>query len=71
MDDFRQGKDVEYFDYKRKYEGIFINGKKNGRGKEYIKNDNDKYTVIFDGEYLNDYKLHGKEYYKNGKLKFE
>ena len=51
-----------------KYEGEFIDGKKNGKGKEYY--NNYFYDLLFDGEYLNNYKLKGKEYYKNGKLKF-
>jgi len=44
-------------------------GKRNGKGREYVKNSN---TLIFEGEYLNG-KRNGKgqEYYNNGKLKFE
>ena len=26
---------------------------------------------MFEGEYFNDFRIRGKEYYKNGKLKFE
>ena len=46
-------------------EGEYINGKRNGKGKEYY----DK-TLIFDGIYLYNYKKKGKEYL-NGKLEFE
>ena len=50
------------------FEGQFLNGKKNGKGKEYDKDGN----MIFEGEYLNGLKNgKGKEYYKYGKLKFE
>ena len=50
------------------YEGHFLNGKKNGHGKEY---DNTG-ILIFEGEYLNG-KRHGKgkEYNYDGKLIFE
>ena len=51
-----------------KFEGEYLNGQKNGKGKEY---DNGK--LIFEGEYLNGkiWNGIGKEYYYNGKLKFE
>ena len=48
--------------------------KKNGKGKEYFYNNNysgNKSYLMFEGEYLNNYRLKGKEYYKNGKLKYE
>ena len=51
------------------FEGEYLNGEKNGKGKEY-----DEYgNIIFDGEYLNGKRWNGKakEYYKNKKLKFE
>ena len=43
--------------------------KKNGKGKEYLKNTD---IILFEGEYLNG-KRHGKgkEYYENGELIFE
>ena len=51
------------------YEGEYLRGKKNGKGKEY--NEDDK--LIFEGEYLNGRKWNGnmKEYFKNGFLKLE
>ena len=43
------GKIKEYFDNKLIFEGEYLNGKRNGKGKEY-----DIYgTLIFEGEYLN------------------
>ena len=44
-------------------------GKRNGKGKEYIKNTK---RLIFEGEYLNGKRNgKGKEYYFDGKLKYE
>ena len=51
--------------------------KKKGKGKEY-----DYYSIfhwekekeiycLFEGEYFNDSRIKGKEYYPKGKLKFE
>ena len=50
------------------FEGGFINGKKNGKGKEY--NYNGK--IEFEGEYLNG-KINGKgkKYYFDGQIEFE
>ena len=48
-----------------RYEGEYLNGKRNGKGKEY-----EKSKLIFEGEYLYDYKLNGK-FYLNGKLEYE
>ena len=51
------------------FEGDIINGKKNGKGKEY--NFFDGY-LIFEGEYLNDLRNgKGKEYDSNGNIIFE
>ena len=49
------------------FEGEYLKGKKNGKGKEYILK-----KIIFEGEYK-DGKRNGKgrEYYYNEKLKFE
>ena len=40
------------------YEGEYLNGKRNGKGKEYYKNG----KLIFEGEYLNGKKWEGKGY---------
>ena len=48
------------------FEGEYLNGKRNGKGKEYYNN-----KLIFEGEYLND-KRNGKgKEYDNNKLIFE
>ena len=68
------------------FKGKYLNGKKNGKGKEYYESG----RIKFDGEYLNDKKLSGigynenyrkiliiekngktRKYYDNGRLKFE
>ena len=38
-----------------KFEGEYLEGKRNGKGKEYYDN-----TLIFEGEYLNDERWNGK-----------
>ena len=49
------------------FEGEYLNGKRNGKGKEY----NDS-KLKFEGEYLNGNRWIGKEYnYDNGQLEFE
>ena len=49
------------------FEGEYLNGKRNGEGKEYY--DNKK--LKFEGKYLYGHKFKGKEYYVSGELKFE
>ena len=49
------------------YEGEYINGKRNGKGKEYYGYDG---TLKFEGEYLYSFKLKGK-FYVDEKLEFE
>ena len=50
------------------FEGEYLNGKRNGKGKEY---DNDS-VLIFEGEYLNGKRNgKGKGYYNTGQLMFE
>ena len=53
------GKGAEYDEYNRKliFEGEYLNGKRNGKGKEYDKDG----ELIFEGEYLNGF--------RNGKRK--
>ena len=51
-----------------KYEGEYLNGERNGKGKEYYHN----YVFKYEGEYINGKRYgKGKEYYENGNLKFE
>ena len=51
------------------FEGEYLNGKRNGKGKEYDSL-NDK--LIFEGEYSNGKRNgKGKEYNNNGELIFE
>jgi len=53
---------------KLKFEGEYLNGKRNGQGKEYY--DNDK--LEYEGEYINGKRSgKGKEFHFNGKLKFD
>ena len=55
--------------YYKAMSGRYIEGEKNGKGKEYNINNN---KLIFEGEYKNwKRKGKGKEYYENGKVKFE
>ena len=50
-----------------KFEGKYINGKLNGKGKQYFWDE-----LIFEGEYMDGKKNgFGTEYYNNGKIKFE
>ena len=55
------------------FEGEYFNGEKNGKGYEYVYNENQEANVvIFEGEYLNGIKNgKGKKYYDNSKLKFD
>ena len=65
----RNEKKIEYYDngYIR-FEGEYLNGKRNGKWKEY----NDNGNLEFDGEYLNGKRNgKGKEYDYNSKLLFE
>ena len=50
------------------FEGEYLNGKRNGKGKEYY----DDGKLKFEGEYLNGERNgKGKEYYRNDKLELE
>ena len=44
----------------------YLNGKKHGYEKTYYTNGN----IAFEGEYLNGKRLAGREYYKDGELKY-
>ena len=52
---------------KLKFEGEYINDKRNGKGKEYGKNG----KIQFEGEYLNDKKWKGKGYDIEGNIIYE
>ena len=50
------------------FEGEYLYGEKNGKGKEYY----DEGQLFYDGEYLNGEKSgKGKQYYPDGELEFE
>ena len=49
-----------------KYEGEYLNGKRNGKGKEFFHG-----KLIFDGIFLDGNRKKGKEFNKNGEIIFE
>jgi len=60
-----RGKDYFYLGAV-KYEGEYLNGERNGKGKEYSGG-----NIIFEGEYLNGKRWNGKgEEYYSGKFSF-
>ena len=64
----RNGKIYDAFENKLLFEGEFINGKRNGKGKKY----NIYGNLIFEGEYLNGKRNgKGKEYNDKGEIIFE
>ena len=79
LNGIKNGKGIEYDRYHELcYEGEYVNGKKSGKGKEYYrffsnysKQFSNDPTLIFEGDFIHNYRLRGKEYYKTGKLKFE
>ena len=63
-----KGKEYDKYNDSLVFEGEYLNGKRNGKGKEYYPND----KLKFEGEYLNGKRNgKGKEYYSDGTLKFE
>ena len=50
------------------YQGQFLNGKRNGPGKEYYNNGK---IIKFEGEYLNDKEWNGKGYNNKGETEYE
>ena len=52
---------------KIKFEGEYLNGKRNGKGKEY----DDEGKIKFEGEYLNGKEWNGIRYDNNGLIEFE
>ena len=68
FEDKKGGKEYNSCNDKLIYEGEYLNGKRNGKGKEY----NDDNKLIYEGEYLNGKRNgKGKEYYLNGDILFE
>ena len=69
----KEGKGLvkEYFDGTLRFEGAYLNGERNGKGKEYDDYEGEL-LFVFEGEYLNG-KRHGKgkEYDYAGKVVFE
>ena len=64
----RIGKEYNGKDDRLIFEGEYLNGLRNGKGKEYYHNG----KLKFEGEYLNGERNgKGKEYNDNGKLEFE
>ena len=64
----KKGRQFISKNYKLIYEGEFLNGKRNGKGKEYYDNSNS----LYEGEFLYGEKNgKGKEYYNGGILIFE
>ena len=62
------GKEYNAYDDSLLFEGEYLNGERNGKGKEFSYDG----ILLFEGEYLNGQRNgKGKEYYRNGNLKFE
>ena len=66
INEYSKGKEYDY-SHNLKFEGEYLNGKRNGKGKEYY----DKGELLFEGEYLNDLKWNGKGYNLNHDLAYE
>ena len=64
----KNGKGKYYYGF----EGEFVNDKKNGKGKVMSRGYVIGCHVVFEGNYINDHYLNGKEYeLSNGKLRYE
>ena len=66
----RNGYGIEYklgTNIQKSFEGEYLNGRKNGKGKEYDENK----KLKFKGEYLNGFKIQGKGYNETGNVIFE
>ena len=48
------------------YEGEYINGKRNGKGKTFMQDD-----LVFEGEFLDGQEWNGKKYDENGNIEYE
>ena len=62
-------KEYDDINYNIIYEGEYLNGKRHGKGKEY-EEFLFKY-LLFEGEYKNGKRYKGKEYYRDGNIKYE
>ena len=63
----RKGKEFDCFKDKFIFEGEYLNGKRNGKGKE-----NDDYgKLLFEGEYKNGLRWNGKGYDNNNNILYE
>ena len=60
-----KGKEYDIFDDKLIYEGEYLNGKRNGKGKEFYKNGD----LLFEGEYLNGKRWNGTSYFNSEERK--
>ena len=60
---------IKYYDYNDVliFEGEYINGERNGKGKEYYENG----KLRFEGEYKNEKIWNGKGYNINGNIEYE
>ena len=64
----KEKKVFNLFSNKLLFEGEYINGERNGYGKEY----NNIENLLYEGEYMNQMRNgKGKEYYNNGIMLFE
>ena len=57
----------EYYLGDLKFEGEYLNGKRNGKGKEYYGSGD----LLFEGEYLDGKRWNGQGYDKHGKKQYE
>ena len=64
----RNGVGKEFRNNFVKFEGEYLNGERKGKGKEYKDKSRE---ILFEGIYLYDNRIKGKEYHKIGKLDFE
>ena len=62
------GREFDSYTNEILFKGEYLNGERNGKGKEYYEDG----KLKFEGEYLNGKRNgKGKEYYDDGRLKFE
>ena len=68
---FSYSKDKKDIDYELIFKGEYLNGKRNGKGKKYYKENKNGDGLKFEGEYLNGKKWNGKGYDMYGELAYE